>query len=279
MTLPLALRTNASSIASASARSQRRSQPGATSSRARWERRRCHGRRLQNIRATPSGDDEDATTTNDDATPSLDDAATRQAVAAARGAGGGGSRKRKVESTDAISTALTRRFGLGGGLAWLGFLTFGVVGEQIKTRLEKRAEEANTVAADTAELKTTASGLEYKDTKLGGGSYPRPGDLVIMHYRAFAGDVLYEDTHKGKQIAFVFGARPLPPGIAAGFEEAVSTMRAGGVREVTVPPSLGFGDRTVGLEKTKLTGSPFVIPANSTLRYEIELFRVSIAPS
>ena len=62
-----------------------------------------------------------------------------------RQAGGGGSfdpslrtkaPRRKAESTDAIATALTRRFGLAGGLAWVGVLAFGVVSEQVKTRLE-----------------------------------------------------------------------------------------------------------------------------------------------
>ena len=36
------------------------------------------------------------------------------------------------------------RFGLAGGLAWLGVLTVGVVGEQIKTRLESARKEAGT---------------------------------------------------------------------------------------------------------------------------------------
>lgn len=50
----------------------------------------------------------------------------------------------KVDSTDWVATSLTRRFGLGAGLAWVGFLAFGVVSEQIKTRLEVSQQEANT---------------------------------------------------------------------------------------------------------------------------------------
>lgn len=50
----------------------------------------------------------------------------------------------KVESTDWVATSLTRRFGLGAGLAWVGFLAFGVISEQIKTRLEVSQQEANT---------------------------------------------------------------------------------------------------------------------------------------
>ena len=43
-----------------------------------------------------------------------------------------------------LKYAFTRRFGLAGGLVWLGILTFGVVSEQIKTRLEDRAEQRDT---------------------------------------------------------------------------------------------------------------------------------------
>ncbi|CAK9139829.1 unnamed protein product [Ilex paraguariensis] len=49
-----------------------------------------------------------------------------------------------VDSTDWIASSLTRRFGLGAGLAWAGFLAFGVLSEQIKTRLEVSQQEANT---------------------------------------------------------------------------------------------------------------------------------------
>lgn len=43
-------------------------------------------------------------------------------------------RKREAETTDAIASFLTRRFGIAGGLAWLAFLTIGSLGEQVKTR-------------------------------------------------------------------------------------------------------------------------------------------------
>jgi hypothetical protein len=52
--------------------------------------------------------------------------------------------KRKAESTDAIASFLTRRFGIAGGLAWLGFLAVGTLGEQVKTRIEVAAEKEGT---------------------------------------------------------------------------------------------------------------------------------------
>lgn len=52
--------------------------------------------------------------------------------------------KTSVESTDWIASTLTRRFGIGAGLAWVGFLAVGVLSEQIKTRFEVSQQEANT---------------------------------------------------------------------------------------------------------------------------------------
>lgn len=54
------------------------------------------------------------------------------------------STKTKADSTDWIASTLTRRFGIGAGLAWAAFLTVGVVSEQIKTRLEVSQQESNT---------------------------------------------------------------------------------------------------------------------------------------
>lgn len=92
-------------------------------------------------------------------------------------------RRRKGDSTDGIASALTRRFGLAGGLAWFGVLAAGVIGEQVKTRLEKRNEEQSTRNVQKAEAVSTASGLSIIDTKIGGGSFPRTGDLVVLQYK------------------------------------------------------------------------------------------------
>ena len=81
-------------------------------------------------------------------------------------------RRRKTDTPDFISSALTRRFGwvftltacyagtccgtlrgavsgcsIAGGLAWAGVLAFGVISEQIKTRIEGSSEARNTVVS------------------------------------------------------------------------------------------------------------------------------------
>ena len=55
-----------------------------------------------------------------------------------------GDAPRTADSTDWISSSLTRRFGLGAGLAWVGVLAFGVISEQVKTRNEVFREEQGT---------------------------------------------------------------------------------------------------------------------------------------
>jgi len=63
----------------------------------------------------------------------------QQALAPARPKRAGG-----ADSTDWVASSLTRRFGIGAGLAWAGFLAVGVVSEQLKTRFEVAQQQANT---------------------------------------------------------------------------------------------------------------------------------------
>jgi len=191
--------------------------------------------------------------------------------------------KRKADSTDWVASNLTRRFGIAGGLAWLGFLTFGVLGEQIKTRLEVAAEESGTKDIDPASQKEviTSEGIRYVDLKVGGGSPPQRGFLIVLDFKAYADGVLFEDTlARGKPIVFFYQSRPFTGGLCPGVEVALRTMRAGGRRRVVVPPELGFGDNGVTLRPTEHVpekqGS--VLPG-ATLTYELELVRVSIPPS
>lgn len=192
-------------------------------------------------------------------------------------------RRRQAESSDWIASALTRRFGIAGGLAWLGFLTFGVVSEQVKTRLEIAAEEAGTKDVDASAQKevVTPEGIRYVDLKAGGGAFPQRGFLTVVNYKAYANGQLFEDTYaRGKPIVFFYEARPLTGGVCPGVEIALRTMRAGGKRRVKIPPELGFGDNGITLRATEhVPEKRGEVPPGATLEYELELVRVSIPPS
>lgn len=52
----------------------------------------------------------------------------------------------------------------------------------MKTRLEVSREAAGAQDVDTAPV-TLPSGVVYQDVRIGGGSLPKKGDLVVLQYR------------------------------------------------------------------------------------------------
>ncbi|KVI04610.1 Armadillo repeat-containing protein 3 and Serine/threonine-protein kinase CTR1 [Cynara cardunculus var. scolymus] len=194
---------------------------------------------------------------------------------------GGKARSTSADSTDWIASSLTRRFGLGAGLAWAGFLAFGVVSEQIKTRLEVNQQEANTRDVEMEEEVVLPNGIRYNHPiqhvalLVGGGATPRKGDLVVIDIKGNVEDGVFVDTFgkDKKPLALVVGSRPYSKGMCEGIEMVLKSMKNGGKRRVIVPPALGFGDEGVDF------GTGIKIPPSATLEYILEVEKVSIAPS
>ena len=115
----------------------------------------------------------------------------------------------------------------------------------------------------TDEEVETASGLRYVDIKCGEGEEAAKGDSVEVHYigKLENGKKFDASRDRGQTLPFQIGAGQL----IAGFDEGVIGMRVGGVRELTIPPELGYGD----------AGQPPVIPPNSTLIFEVELVSIT----
>ena len=123
-----------------------------------------------------------------------------------------------------------------------------------------------TVLSQVAKLGDTVvlnTGLRYIDAKGGPGEAADWCDPVTVHYTAFLGNgTRIESTHD-LEIPL-----PFTPGLGDlidGFEQGVIGMRAGGVRRLIIPPQLGYGS----VEQHNSAGV-VVIPANSTLIYDIE---------
>ncbi|XP_047315976.1 peptidyl-prolyl cis-trans isomerase FKBP17-2, chloroplastic-like [Impatiens glandulifera] len=188
-----------------------------------------------------------------------------------------GKRNRSVESTDWIASSLTRRFGLGAGLAWAGFLAFGVISEQIKTRLEVSQQQANTRDVEEQKEVVLPNGIRYYELRVGGGSSPRSGDLVVIGLKGKVEGTnqSFVDTFESKKkpLALVMGSRPYTKGMCEGIDYVVRSMKAGGKRRVIVPPNLGFGEKGSDFD------SGVQIPPNATLEYIVEVDKVSIAPA
>jgi len=122
-------------------------------------------------------------------------------------------------------------------------------------------------AQGQANMTTTKSGLKYIDQKVGTGDVAVKGATVQVNYTGW----LYVDGKRGSKFDssldrntpfdFKLGARQ----VIAGWDEGVEGMKVGGKRELIIPPDLAYGPRAVG----------GVIPANSTLDFEVELLKVT----
>jgi FKBP-type peptidyl-prolyl cis-trans isomerase FkpA len=115
-------------------------------------------------------------------------------------------------------------------------------------------------------MTTTASGLQYEDELIGSGPEARAGKDVRVHYTGW----LYEGGVQGKKFdssrdrndpfEFSLGAGM----VIRGWDEGVQGMKVGGKRTLIIPPQLGYGAR----------GAGGVIPANATLKFDVELLEV-----
>jgi len=109
---------------------------------------------------------------------------------------------------------------------------------------------------------TTASGLKYVDLELGTGAMPKTGQHVIVHYTGWLtnGKKFDSSLDRNESYSFVLGAGK----VIKGWDEGVASMRVGGNRKLTIPPSLAYGAK----------GMPGVIPPNATLIFEVQLLRI-----
>ena len=105
----------------------------------------------------------------------------------------------------------------------------------------------------------TDSGLKFEDTKVGDGAVASQGQTVSVHYTGWLENGTKFDSSKDRNEPFEFklGAGQ----VIRGWDEGVAGMKIGGVRRLTIPPQLGYGDR----------GAGGVIPPKATLIFEVEL--------
>ncbi|EEV24749.1 putative FKBP-type peptidyl-prolyl cis-trans isomerase [Actinobacillus minor 202] len=105
-------------------------------------------------------------------------------------------------------------------------------------------------------VKKTTSGLLYKIEKAGEGASPAKSDIVKVHYKGTLpnGTTFDSSYDRGEPIEFQLDQ------LIPGWIEAIPMLKKGGKMEIVLPPELGYGNRQAGK-----------IPANSTLKFEIEL--------
>ena len=110
----------------------------------------------------------------------------------------------------------------------------------------------------------TAGVFEIEDLSVGTGVEAISGDKVTVHYTGWLIDGTKFDSSldRGQPFIFQIGARQ----VIEGWDRGLRGMQVGGVRKLTIPPELAYGDRAVG-------GG--LIPANSTLVFEIRLLKIA----
>jgi FKBP-type peptidyl-prolyl cis-trans isomerase len=112
------------------------------------------------------------------------------------------------------------------------------------------------------ERRPAMSELQIQEVKAGDGQEAKSGDRVTVHYvgTLVDGNKFDSSRDRGKGFTFQLGAGQ----VIKGWDQGVAGMRVGGIRKLTIPPGLGYGER----------GFPPVIPPDSTLVFEVELLGV-----
>ncbi len=118
-----------------------------------------------------------------------------------------------------------------------------------------------------SEFTTSPEGIIYRIEKKGTGRKPHQGDRVEVHYDGWLdvngkqAETKFDSSVDRKQ-TFIF---PVGAGtVIRGWDITVADMKEGEVRYIILPPELGYGSMSMGRK----------IPANSTLRFRVELLKV-----
>lgn len=143
---------------------------------------------------------------------------------------------------------------------------------------DRAAESAGGDAAPGAGAQLTereiAPGLAMRMLKAGSGAVVAAGDTAVVHYTGWLYDDAAPDKRgqkfdssvdRGQHFRFPVGGRR----VIRGWDEGVVGMRVGEVRELTIAPEMGYGDR----------GAGNVIPPGATLVFEVELAAIEGDPA
>ncbi|MFU8926436.1 FKBP-type peptidyl-prolyl cis-trans isomerase [Acinetobacter puyangensis] len=104
--------------------------------------------------------------------------------------------------------------------------------------------------------------LEIIDLIVGEGKTAVKGALIKTHYTGWLNDgTKFDSSHdRGQLFQCVIGTGR----VIKGWDQGIIGMKVGGKRKIIVPAHLAYGERQIGQ----------MIPANSDLSFEIELFEV-----
>jgi FKBP-type peptidyl-prolyl cis-trans isomerase len=125
--------------------------------------------------------------------------------------------------------------------------------------------------APATDTPATTDQVQAQDISIGTGTEATPGAIVsVLYIGTFADGTVFDssEAHGNEPLVFTLGAQGLIPG----FQIGINGMKVGGERAMAVPPSLGYGASDV-----KDPSGKVVIPANSTLIFNVKLVKVEAA--
>jgi peptidylprolyl isomerase len=106
--------------------------------------------------------------------------------------------------------------------------------------------------------------VQIEDIVVGTGAECPKGATVKIHYRGTLTNGQEFDSSYARKEPAEFPLNRL----IAGWQQGIPGMKIGGKRKLTIPPHLGYGSQDIR------DGGKVIIPANSTLVFEIELLGV-----
>lgn len=132
-------------------------------------------------------------------------------------------------------------------------------------------QSAAAAAAQQAQATTTPEQVQAQDVSVGTGTVATPGSIVSVLYIGKLSDGTVFDSsaaHGNAPLTFQLGTQGLIPG----FQIGVNGMKVGGERLMAIPASLGYG-----AQEQKDASGKVVIPANSTIIFDVKLVKVEAA--
>ena len=118
---------------------------------------------------------------------------------------------------------------------------------------------------------STQDVVQAQDVTVGTGATATPGSIVsVLYVGKLADGTVFDSSaaHGNQPLTFTLGEQGLIPG----FQIGVNGMKEGGERLMAIPPSFGYGAQDVKDDSGKV-----IIPANSTIVFDVKLVKVTAA--
>ncbi|HEX6574454.1 MAG TPA: FKBP-type peptidyl-prolyl cis-trans isomerase [Gemmatimonadaceae bacterium] len=117
---------------------------------------------------------------------------------------------------------------------------------------------ASALGVDLAASTKTARGAYYRDITVGTGAAVASGDSVFVRYTLWLsnGTLIQTNTAEPQPLPFKIGVGD----VIAGFDETLVGAKVGSVRQLIIPPALGYGPYDNG-----------PIPGNSVLVFNVQV--------